>query len=55
MEIETWFKVEFEDSIGDSFEENTTEEERERLIEEHLEDYCKEHGIDRETITIIKK
>ncbi len=55
MEIETWFKVEFEDSIGDNFEENTTEEDRKSLIEEHVKDYCKEHKIDRGSVTIIKK
>jgi len=53
METETRFKIEFEDCVSDNFEENTPEEEIKALIEEHIRDYCREHGIEREHLTIL--
>ena len=53
MEVETWFRIEFEDCIRDSFEENTPEEEIKALIEEHIRNYCREHGIEREHLIIL--
>lgn len=55
MEIETCFKVEYEDCIGDHFPDDMHAEDINKLIEEHLKDYCKEHKIDRSCITIINK
>jgi hypothetical protein len=53
MAVETRFKVEFEDCVSDSFEDDTPEEEMQVLIEEHIRDYCREHGIEREHLTIL--
>jgi len=53
MAVETRFKVEFEDYIGDNFEDDTPEEEMQALIEEHLRYYCSQHGIEREHLTIL--
>ena len=55
MEVLTWFKVEYKDSIGDHFDGKMSEKLREKLIKQHLQDYCDEHQIDRKDITIIKE
>jgi len=52
MHVETFFNVKYEDSIGDTFDDNEDEETVKELIEEHIRDYCKEHKIPRSCITI---
>jgi len=55
VQVETWFKVEFEDCIGDSFDDETDEATIKELVEQHLQDWCEEHGIDRNDVSIIKE
>ena len=55
MEIETWFKVEFQDCIGDSFDDATDEKTIKELVEQHLQDWCEEHKIERTCMKILNQ
>ncbi len=50
MEVETEIKVEYTTTLGDSFEDDETEETKEKLIEEHIKDYCEEHNLNRNDV-----
>lgn len=53
VQKETIIKIEYQDLLGDSFDEDTSEKEMEELIEEHIIDYCKEHKINRSNVKIL--
>jgi len=53
--IETKLKIEFETTIMDTFssEFKLNEKHKEIAIEQHIQDWCEEHGIDRNDVEII--
>lgn len=54
MEVETLLKINYKTTIGDSFDDDISEEEKNELIEKHIQEYCQEHDISPLSVTIIK-
>lgn len=52
MMVETYFKVAYEDCIGDDFDEKESKKVIAELIEEHLKEYCREHKLERSCLKI---
>lgn len=55
MNIETEIEIKFKTTLGDSFSEGTDTETINTLIEEHIQDFCKEHRINRINVKITNK
>lgn len=53
MQIETEIEVNFRTTLGDNFEDDEDTEGNKKLIEQHIQDYCEEHKIDRHNVKII--
>jgi len=51
MHIETELKIDFNTTIGDTFDEETSKEDMKGSIEQHIQDFCNEHGIERSDVT----
>jgi len=52
MQFETEIEVRFRTSFGDSFDDYTDKSVVDDLIEKHIDDWCCEHGIDRQDVYI---
>ncbi len=55
MHIETELKIDFNTIIGDEFEDKTPIEEMKEGIEQHIQDWCDEHDIDRTDVNYINE
>lgn len=55
MNVETWIKIEYEDMLGDDFgDDNPSKKVIRDAVEQHIQDYCDEHNIDRSAVKIIE-
>lgn len=54
MQIETEIEVKFRTTLGDSFDDDTSKKEQKDMIEQHIEDFCDEHKIDRSDVRIVR-
>ncbi len=55
-EIETKIKIEYEETLGDTFEEDqVNDNDILGFIKGHIRDYAREHNIPLEAITIVKE
>lgn len=52
--METELEVKFKTTLGDSFNDNIKEKDKQALIEQHIQDFCGEHNIERKDVKIVK-
>lgn len=55
MQIETEIEIKFRTTLGDYFEDDTDEETIKALVEQHIQDFCNEHHIERTEIKTISQ
>ena len=55
MRIETEVKISYKTVLGDHFDSKIGKKVVGDLIEKHVQDYCKEHGLSREDIKILRQ
>jgi len=53
MQVETRIKVSYITTLGDHFDSEISEKDREELTEQHIRDYCKEHALNRNDVKIL--
>lgn len=51
--METEIQVKYNTHLGDSFDDDEDPQVIKELIEEHIQEYCEEHKIDRNDVTVI--
>lgn len=54
METITRIKIEYETELGDGTDKSHTLQDIKDFVDEHIDDYCREHNLDRDVVKIIE-
>lgn len=54
MGCETVIEIRFREILLDTFDDGVSDENKEKAIELHIKEFCKEHKIDRQCIDILQ-